>query len=121
VSPLCAADLASPPLGRRDSGPLAADSHLKKGGMKLNALRYASAPLAVANVKMALPIHHLSLWPYRGPRQSEAMHLGPTQSSQPGCALCMSTSRSSGASVPFYALAEGSTWSIPCCERTGET
>lgn len=121
MSPLCVADLAFLPLGQTDSGPLAADDHQKKVGMKLNALRYASASLAVANVKMALPIHHLSLLLYQGPRQSSATCHGPIQWSQPGHVLCMTTYRSSGASGLFYALAEGSRSSSPCCERTGET
>lgn len=121
MSPLCVADLSFLPLGQSDSGPLAADGHLKKGGMKLNALRYASASLAAANVKMALPIHHLSLLLYRGLGQSSATCHGPIQWSQPDHVLCTSTRRSSGASGLFYALAEGSRSSIPCCGRTEET
>lgn len=77
MSPLCVVDLAILPLGQTDSGPLAADGHLKKVGKKLNALRYASASLAVANVKMALPIHHLYLMLCQGPRRSSATHHGP--------------------------------------------
>lgn len=121
VSPLCVADLSLLPLGQSDNGPLAADGHLKKVGMKLNALRYASASLAAANVKMALPIHHLSLLLYQGPRQSSVTYHGSIQWSQPGHVLYMSTHRSSGASGLFCALAEGSRSSSPCCGRTVET
>lgn len=121
MSPLCVADLSILPLGQSHNGPLAADGHLKKVGMKLNALRYASASRAAANVKMALPIHHLSLLLYRGQGQSSATYHGSIQSSQPGHVLCMSTRRSSGASGLFCALAEGSRSSSPCCGRTGET
>lgn len=120
VSPLCVADLSLLPLGQSDNGPLAADGHLKKVGMKLNALRYASVSLAAANVKLALPTHHLSLLLYQGRRQSSATDHGSIQWSQPGHVLCMSTHRSSGASGLFCALAEGSRSSSPCCGRTGE-
>lgn len=119
VSPLCVADLANLSLGQTDNGPLAADGHLKKVGKKLNALRYASASLAVANVKMALPIHHLDL--LLCPRHSSVMHLGPIRWSQPCRVLCMSTRRSSGASGLFCALAGGSRSLSPRCVRTGET
>lgn len=107
MSPLCVADLSFLPLGQLDNGPLAADGHLKKVGTKLNALRYASASLAAANVKMALPIQHLCLLLYQGPRRPSATSHVSIQWSRRGRVLCMSMRRSSGASGPFYVLAEG--------------
>lgn len=121
MSPLCVADLSLLPLGQSDNGPLAADGHLKKVGMKLNALRYASASLAAANVKMALPIHQFSLLLYQVLGQSLVTCHGSIRWFQPGHDLGMSTHRSSGASGLFYALAEGLRLSNPCCGRTGET
>lgn len=121
MSPLCVADLSFLPLGQSDNGPLAADGHLKKVGMKLNALRYASASLAAANVKMALPIHQSSLLLYQGLGQSSVTCHGSIQWFQLGHDLDTSTHRSSGASGLFCALAEGLRSSNPCCGRTGET
>lgn len=122
MSLLCVADLLFLPLGQLDdNGPLAAGGHLKKVGMKLNALRYASASLAAANVKMALPIHHPSPLLYQGLRQSSVTCHGSIQWSQLGHVLDMSTHRSSGANGLFYAPEEGSRSSSPCCGRTGET